>query len=75
MFEILSHDILPVFSMMVLGFILGRIKIVSKPEATTLNRIAFLVLQPALIFPLINGVDLSELYFDAIVLYLSLIHI
>ena len=69
MFEILSHDILPVFSMMVLGFILGRIKIVSKPEATTLNRIAFLVLQPALIFPLINGVDLSELYFDAIVLY------
>jgi len=69
LFEILSHDILPVFSMMVLGFILGRIKIVSKPEATTLNRIAFLVLQPALIFPLINGVDLSELYFDAIVLY------
>ena len=69
MFEILSHDILPVFSMMMLGFILGRIKIVSKPEATTLNRIAFLVLQPALIFPLINGVDLSELYFDAIVLY------
>ena len=69
MFEILSHDILPVFSMMVLGFILGRIKIVSKSEATTLNRIAFLVLQPALIFPLINGVDLSEFYFDAIVLY------
>jgi hypothetical protein len=69
LFEILSHDILPVFSMMVLGFILGRIKIVSKPEATTLNRIAFLVLQPALIFPLINGVDLGELYFDAIVLY------
>jgi len=69
LFEILSHDILPVFSVMVLGFILGRIKIVSKPEATTLNRIAFLVLQPALIFPLINGVDLSELYFDAIVLY------
>ena len=31
MFEILSHDILPVFSMMMLGFILGRIKIVSKP--------------------------------------------
>ena len=69
MFEILSHDILPVFSMMVLGFILGRIKIVSKSEATTLNRIAFLVLQPALIFPLINGVDFNEFYFDAIFLY------
>ena len=69
MFEVLSHNILPVFSMMVLGFILGHIKIVSKSEATTLNRIAFLILQPALIFPLINGVDLNEFYFDAIVLY------
>ena len=69
MFEILSHDILPVFSMLVLGFVLGRIKIVSKSEATTLNRIAFLVLQPALIFPLINGVDFKEFHFDAIILY------
>ena len=69
LFEILSHDILPVFSMMVLGFILGRSKIVSKSEATTLNRVAFLVLQPALIFPLINGVNFNDFYFDAIMLY------
>lgn len=44
-------------------------KVVSKEEATTLNRVAFLILQPALIFPLINGVDLNEFYFDAIALY------
>ena len=54
---------------MVLGFTVGRMKVVSKEEATTLNRVAFLILQPALIFPLINGVDLNEFYFDAIALY------
>jgi malonate transporter len=69
LFEILTYDILPVFSIMVLGFIVGRMKVVSKEEATTLNRVAFLILQPALIFPLINGVDLNEFYFDAIALY------
>ena len=69
MFEILTHDILPVFSVMVLGFVMGRIKFVSHAEAATLNRIAFLILQPALIFPLVNSVDLSEFYFDAIALY------
>jgi predicted permease len=69
MFEILTHDILPVFSVMVLGFVMGRRKFVSHAEAATLNRIAFLILQPALIFPLVNSVDLSEFYFDAIALY------
>ena len=54
---------------MVLGFAMGRLKFVSNAEATTLNRIAFLILQPALIFPLVNGVDLSAFYFDAIAIY------
>ena len=62
MFEILTRDILPVFSVLVLGFILGRMSIVSLVEAKTLNRIAFLILQPALIFPLVNGVELNEFY-------------
>ena len=69
MFEILAHDILPVFSIMVLGFLLGRISIVSYLEAKTLNRIAFLILQPALIFPLVNRVKLNEFYFESIALY------
>ena len=69
MFEILTHDILPVFAILVLGFALGHMKFVSNSEAITLNRIAFLILQPALIFPLVNGVDLSAFYFDAIAVY------
>ena len=69
MFQILTANILPVFSIMVLGFVLGRMKFVSSGEATTLNRVAFLILQPALIFPLVNGVDLSTFYFDAILIY------
>jgi malonate transporter len=69
MFQILTANILPVFSIMVLGFVLGRMKFVSSGEATTLNRVAFLILQPALIFPLVNGVDLSSFYLDAILIY------
>ena len=69
MFEILTRDILPIFSVLVLGFLLGRMSIVSLVEAKTLNRIAFLILQPALIFPLVNGVELNEFYFDSIGLY------
>ena len=66
---ILTHNILPVFSIMVLGFAMGRLRFVSTAEASTLNRVAFLILQPALIFPLVNGVDLGSFYFDAIALY------
>jgi malonate transporter len=69
MFQILTANILPVFSIMVLGFVLGRMKFVSNGEATTLNRVAFLILQPALIFPLVNSVDLSSFYLDAILIY------
>jgi len=54
---------------MVLGFLMGRMKFVSHAEAAAVNRIAFLILQPALIFPLVNSVDLSNFYFDAIALY------
>ncbi len=48
---------------------MGRGKVVSKAEAAAVNRVAFLILQPALIFPLINGADFSEFYFGAIALY------
>ena len=54
---------------MVLGFLLGRMKFISNVEATILNRIAFLILQPALIFPLIISVEFNDFYFDAIALY------
>ncbi|MDA9672432.1 AEC family transporter [Alphaproteobacteria bacterium] len=69
MLYVLTHNILPVFSILALGFILGRTQLVSKAEATTLNRIAFLILQPPLIFPLINGVDFENFSFSGIAFY------
>jgi predicted permease len=55
--------------MLALGFLLGRLGKISRVEATAVNRVAFLVLQPALIFPLINGLDWSAFRLDAIALY------
>ncbi len=69
MLHVLTHNILPIFSMLALGFLLGRASKVSRQEATTINRVAFLVLQPALIFPLISGLNWSDFRLDAIALY------
>lgn len=69
MFHVLTHNILPIFSMLALGFLLGRIGKVTHAEASAVNRVAFLVLQPALIFPLINGLERSEFRAEAIGLY------
>ncbi len=69
MLEVLSHNILPVFSMLALGFVMGRLDWVAQDEARTINRIAFLVLQPPLIFLLITTLDMSQVRFDAIGIY------
>jgi malonate transporter len=69
MLHVLTHNILPIFSMLALGFLLGRVGKVTHSEAVAVNRVAFLVLQPALIFPLINGLKWSEFRADAIGLY------
>jgi predicted permease len=69
MLHVLTHNILPVFAMLALGFVMGRAGTVKQEEARTLNRIAFLVLQPPLIFLLLTGLDLSAFRFDAIGLY------
>lgn len=69
MLHVLTHNILPVFSMLALGFALGRFGKVSRDEAAAVNRIAFLILQPALIFPLIAGVDFRSFAFDALAVY------
>ena len=69
MLEILTNNIIPVFVVMALGFLLGRMNFVSPSEATALNRIAFLILQPALIFPLVANANFSEFNFEAIGLY------
>ncbi|WP_421907289.1 AEC family transporter [Mameliella sp.] len=69
MLNILTHDILPVFSMLALGFLLGRFGKISRDEATAINKVAFLILQPALIFPLIAGVDFRAFEFRALAVY------
>ena len=69
MLHILTHDILPVFAMLALGFVMGRTGKVARSEAQALNRVAFLILQPGLIFPLIAGVDLAAFRLDALMLY------
>ena len=69
MLHVLTHNILPVFFMLALGFALGRTRYVSGDEARALNRIAFLILQPALIFPLMASVPFAEFELSALARY------
>lgn len=69
MLHVLTHNILPVFSMLALGFLMGRLRTATFEEARAVNRIAFLVLQPPLIFILLTGLDLSSIRWSAIGIY------
>jgi malonate transporter len=69
MLHVLTHNILPVFAMLALGFVMGRMKTASIDEARAVNRIAFLVLQPPLIFMLLTGLDLGAIHWGALGLY------
>ncbi|MEM9031779.1 MAG: AEC family transporter, partial [Pseudomonadota bacterium] len=69
MLQILTHDILPVFAMLALGFAMARMGMVNPGEARAANRLAFLVFQPALIFPLVAGIDLTEFDLNALATY------
>jgi len=63
MFTILIDDILPVFAVLVLGLILDKTNVVSHSEATTLSRVAFIVIQLPLIFLLLSQVNLDTLQY------------
>ncbi len=69
MLHVLTHNILPVFALLALGFVMGRMKTASQDEARAVNRIAFLVLQPPLIFMLLTGLDLNAVRYDAVAIY------
>lgn len=69
MLNVLTGNILPVFSVLALGFILGRGRVVSESEARAANRLAFLIFQPALIFPLVAQFDVSTFPAKALALY------
>lgn len=71
MLSVLTGNILPVFSVLALGFILGRAGTVSEGEARAANRIAFLIFQPALIFPLVAKYDASTFPIVALALYVA----
>jgi malonate transporter len=68
-FEIIKNDIFPIFSALVLGFALGKYQIISRTEAATLNKIGFMIFQPALIFTLIQNTDISGILLPALALY------
>ncbi|WP_417721173.1 AEC family transporter [Salipiger sp.] len=70
MLHVLTHNILPVFSMLALGYLLGWRGLFTRQEAGAVNRVAFLLLQPALIFPLIASVPFHEFHLDALGLYI-----
>lgn len=69
MLQTLTHDILPVFSMLALGLLLGRAGKIRRDEAATVNRITFLILQPPLIFTLISAIDWQDFRADALGAY------
>lgn len=69
MLQVLTHNILPVFAMLALGFVMGRLGTAKQEEARAINRIAFLVLQPPLLFLLLTGLDLPAVRLDAIGIY------
>ncbi|MCB1342252.1 MAG: AEC family transporter [Pseudooceanicola sp.] len=70
MLSVLTGNILPVFSVLALGFLLGRARTVSEGEARAANRIAFLIFQPALIFPLVAQLDIASFPAKALSLYI-----
>ncbi|EAU45923.1 AEC family transporter [Salipiger bermudensis] len=69
MFQILTHDILPVFAILALGYGLGWRGTFSRAEAAVVNRVSLTLLQPALIFPLVATVPIAEFDVRALALY------
>jgi len=70
MLQVLTHNILPVFAILAIGFLMGRRKTFSSDEARTVNRVAFLTLQPPLIFALLSSLDFGTIRFGALAIYL-----
>ena len=69
MYAVLINNVLPVFAMLALGYGLGRAGQTGLDEARALNRFAFLILQPALIFMLMSSVDIRAFDWQALGLY------
>ncbi|GGG61998.1 hypothetical protein GCM10011415_05250 [Salipiger pallidus] len=71
MLTVLTHDILPVFAILALGFVLGRGGVIARAEAAAANRISFMVMQPALIFPTVAAAPLDLFEWGGLGLYFA----
>ena len=61
----------PVFTVLVLGFVLDKTYVVSRGETNTLSRMVFILLQPPLIFLPLSQVNLAKLRYLAILSYVG----
>ena len=70
MLSVLADPILPVFFVMVLGFIFGKAGVFSEDMARSLNTFIFYIGQPSLIFVLAAKAPCGEYNLPALGLYL-----
>lgn len=69
MLTILTHDILPVFALLALGFLLGRRGVFVRQDAASANRVALMVMQPGLIFLVIATVPFADFELRTLLTY------
>lgn len=63
------NPIFPIFTMMLIGIVLGRRKVFTFSDAQTINRFVFYGVLPPLVFSLTYGAPLGQLNFAVIGLY------
>lgn len=69
--KVLGDPVLPVYAIIAIGYLLGRRRIVSVPEARSLNRLALTLFLPLLIFGLINNTPITAFDPVPVLVYLG----
>ncbi len=69
MFSVLIDPILPVFAILFIGYIAGRLNKMSDEEARVLNRFAMTVLLPIFIFRAVAFAPITDFHLSALALY------
>ena len=70
MLESLADPILPIFAVMVVGFILCRTKLFDEATAKSVNKFVFFIATPALIFSIVSNIPFGQLDLQALGMYL-----
>ena len=71
MLSTLYNPILPIFAILLLGFISYRTRSFDLPSAQTLNKFVFFVATPALVFNVVSNAPINQLDYAAIGIYFS----